>query len=107
MSDKHFNQLTPAEAERLAILAEECGEVIQIVGKVLRHGYSSFNPDNRRLGDNRHQLEVELGDLRLIIHRMGWVGDLSLQRIQRHMMKKSQEDCDYTHHQGGIRNESK
>lgn len=22
----HFNQLTPAEAERLAMLAEECGE---------------------------------------------------------------------------------
>ena len=35
----NFNQLTPAETERLAILAEECGEVIQAVGKILRHGY--------------------------------------------------------------------
>ena len=26
---EHFNQLTPAEAERLALLAEECGEVMQ------------------------------------------------------------------------------
>ena len=33
-----FNGLTPAEAERLALLMEECGEVVQIIGKVLRHG---------------------------------------------------------------------
>ncbi len=32
----HFNELTPAEAERLAYLAEECGEAIQIIGKILR-----------------------------------------------------------------------
>ena len=43
MSD-HFNGLTPAEAERLAMLAEECGEVIQMVGKILRHGYDSYHP---------------------------------------------------------------
>lgn len=34
-----FNGLSPAEVERLALLAEECGEVIQTVGKILRHGY--------------------------------------------------------------------
>jgi len=45
MSDeKHFNGLSPAEAERLALLAEECGEVVQAVCKVLRHGYESTNP---------------------------------------------------------------
>lgn len=38
MSTRHFNNLTPGEAERLAMLAEECGEVIQAVGKILRHG---------------------------------------------------------------------
>lgn len=40
----HFNQLTPAQAERLAILAEECGEVVQIIGKILRHGLYSHHP---------------------------------------------------------------
>lgn len=40
----HFNQLTPAQAERLAILAEECGEVVQIIGKILRHGLDSWHP---------------------------------------------------------------
>lgn len=41
---EHFNGLAPAEAERLAMLAEECAEVIQIVGKILRHGYNSCHP---------------------------------------------------------------
>ena len=36
----HFNKLTPAQAERLAILIEECGEVIQAATKILRHGYT-------------------------------------------------------------------
>lgn len=44
---EHFNGLTPAEAERLAMLSEECGEVIQIIGKILRHGYDSYHPDDQ------------------------------------------------------------
>ena len=34
-----FNQLDCAAAERLAVLAEEAGEVVQAVTKILRHGY--------------------------------------------------------------------
>ena len=61
MSD-HFNDLTPAEAERLAMLAEECGEVIRIVGKILRHGYASFHPADPNVS-NRELLGRELTDL--------------------------------------------
>lgn len=57
-----YNQLTPAQAERLAMLAEECGEVIQIVGKILRHGYSSAHPDRPHVS-NRELLGRELTDL--------------------------------------------
>lgn len=57
----HFNQLTPAEAERLALLAEECGEVIQVVGKILRHGYESRHPNGGPT--NRKLLEREIGDV--------------------------------------------
>lgn len=32
----HFNGLTPAEAERLALLLEELGEAQQAIGKILR-----------------------------------------------------------------------
>lgn len=44
LANAHFNQLTPAQAERLAILAEECAEVVQIIGKILRHGLYSAHP---------------------------------------------------------------
>lgn len=64
----HFNGLTPAQAERLAMLAEECGEVIQIVGKILRHGYDSHHPDQQEKPPeqritNRESLGHELCDL--------------------------------------------
>lgn len=67
---EHFNKLTPAEAERLAMLAEECGEVIQIVGKILRHGYDSYHPVNPRL-TNRDLLANELRDVNAILQAMG------------------------------------
>jgi NTP pyrophosphatase (non-canonical NTP hydrolase) len=59
---EHFNKLTPAEAERLAMLAEECGEVIQIVGKILRHGYDCYHPEDPTK-TNRQLLGRELTDL--------------------------------------------
>jgi NTP pyrophosphatase (non-canonical NTP hydrolase) len=65
MNRDHFNQLSPAEAERLAFLIEECGEVIQAASKVLRHGYESFDPTipiHERL-TNRGALARELGDV--------------------------------------------
>lgn len=58
----HFNQLTPAEAERLAMLAEECGEVIQVIGKILRHGYDSYHPANSTV-TNRQLLGKEICDM--------------------------------------------
>ncbi len=44
MAEKPFNELTPAEVERLSMLAEEAGEVVKAVGKILRHGYGSCHP---------------------------------------------------------------
>ena len=59
---EHFNKLTPAEAERLAMLAEECGEVIQMIGKIMRHGYDSYHPADPTI-TNRTLLGRELTDL--------------------------------------------
>lgn len=58
-----FNKLTPAEAERLDYLTEELGEVLQAIGKIKRHGYESFNPDNPNHQGNRFDLERELTDV--------------------------------------------
>lgn len=59
------NNLTPAELERLALLAEECSEVVQIVNKIIRHGYESFNPYDEDKTTNRALLSKELGHLSL------------------------------------------
>lgn len=66
---QHFNQLTPAEAERLAMLAEECGELVQVVGKILRHGYESYHPENPT-ETNRDLLANEVCDLLAVIQMM-------------------------------------
>lgn len=69
------NNLTPAEAERLAVLAEECGEVIQVIGKILRHGYESHHPDTPDVS-NRTLLNREVLDMNTIVQRMAITGDI-------------------------------
>ncbi len=94
---EHFNRLTPAEAERLALLAEELGEATQAVGKILRHGYESKHP----LGGptNRQSLEKELGDVRHAMIRLCDAGDLSKQHIHDMADVKALNITKYLHHQ--------
>lgn len=96
---EHFNDLTPAEAERLALLAEECGEVIQMVGKVLRHGYRSHHPSIIDGPDNRGLLEREIGDVQAIVRLMTNAGDLSPGRITNAAADKPSRMARYLHHQ--------
>ena len=91
----HFNQLTPAEAERLAMLAEECGEVIQVVGKILRHGYESTHPEGGPT--NRQTLEHELGDIKACISRLS-EQDIDKQQVLWHQFQKLSNQ-QYLHHQ--------
>lgn len=82
---EHFNGLSPEVAELLAILAEECGEVTQCVGKILRHGIRS-NPyvtDWRDRGKlNTAFLEDELADLFTIVALLERLGVIDDERIQ-------------------------
>jgi NTP pyrophosphatase (non-canonical NTP hydrolase) len=95
---QHFNGLTPAEAERLALLAEECGEVIQAIGKVLRHGYESRHPNGGPT--NREALEKEIGDVHHATIRMGNAGDISGNAVLRHADDKEKNVAKYLHHDG-------
>lgn len=61
MSGEHFNGLPPEQAEALALLAEECGELIQAIGKVLRHGLWSVHPGSQI--PNQFTLVREVGDV--------------------------------------------
>lgn len=71
-----FNRLTPAQAERLAFLAEECGEVIQAIGKILRHGYESSHPDIPER-TNRDDLKKELSHVYVAQSLLYDSGDLA------------------------------
>ena len=58
----HVNGLSNEQLEALALLSEECGEVVQIIGKIIRHGLDS-NWNGRPT--NRELLEQEIGDVLL------------------------------------------
>ena len=91
--------LTAAEAERLECLAEECGEVIQAITKIQRHGYLSHNPDVPVDGNNRDHLEKELGDLEGIMNLMIRRGDLNASSVAHHALYKVPRARPYLHHQ--------
>jgi hypothetical protein len=92
----HFNGLTPAEAERLAILSEELGEAQQCIGKILRHGYES-TWDNGV--SNREYLERELGDVDAIMTLMFRNKDINIHEIDKASLHKLERVKGYTHHQ--------
>ena len=95
--NQHFNGLTPSEAERLALLAEELGEAMQAIGKVLRHGYESTHPDGGPT--NREALERECGDVRHAMIRLCDAGDLSRRAVHEWANTKAQNAAAYLHHQ--------
>ena len=97
MSDeKHHNGLTPAEAERLAMLAEEAGEIVQVVGKILRHGYESFHPLQPEVS-NRTLLSSEIADMLGVIALIH--NDLDT-AIDYDPNLVAQRKLKWTHHQG-------
>lgn len=95
----HFNQLSPAQSERLTIVAEECGEVVQAIGKILRHGYGSVHPADTDGPNNRERLERELGDLRAVVQMMLDAGDVEPLAVQQYAISKASRMRPYLHHQ--------
>lgn len=94
---EHFNQLTPAQAERLAILAEECGEVVQVVGKILRHGYRSYHPVSGE--QNPDILLKECADVRAAITMLCDAGDIDKIMLPSLIADKLERVKKYCHHQ--------
>lgn len=92
-----FNKLTPAQTERLALLAEECGEVVQIIGKILRHGYHSCHPNNLNC-PNSDLLHKELGDVQAAISIMEEKGDLNYILLSEFKSGKLEGVKQWLHH---------
>lgn len=93
----HFNGLTPGEAERLALLIEECGETIQAATKVLRHGYESCYPGTETT--NRMMLEKEIGHVGNAIEMMCVAEELGEDMIEKHLLAKRKTIRQWLHHQ--------
>ena len=92
-----FNRLSPAEAERLALLMEEMGEAHQVIGKILRRGYESRHPDGGPT--NREMLEKELGDVWAAFDLMVTWMDTNRGTVHGHMETKLRNVMQYLHHQ--------
>ncbi len=99
MDNDNFNKLTAAQTERLALLAEECGEVIHVIGKILRHGYESTNPDNGTGETNRAMLEEEIGEVQQAVTMMATNGDIDSLEVNRAQARKANRVGRYLHHQ--------
>lgn len=95
-SNQHFNGLTPAEAELLTLLAEECGEVVQAVCKILRHGLDFHHPVSGEV--NRAILEKEMGDVRAAMIALCNNGLTSKDQIHRRADEKLQRVGQWLHH---------
>lgn len=103
--NENYNKLTPAQIERLAMLAEECAEVIQVVGKILRHGYESSNPTIPQehgvfIPTNFGDLIKELEDIRGVVYGMIQAGDLPSDFFETETPDEVwQRKLRWTHHQ--------
>lgn len=99
MSKKHFNNLTPAEDERLTLLIEECAKVIQAASKIQRHGYTLKHPATTDGPDNRAMLEAEMGDMQAVARLMIKAGDIQILNIAKSADLKAEKIKPYLHHQ--------
>jgi NTP pyrophosphatase (non-canonical NTP hydrolase) len=104
--NEHFNRLTPSQAERLAVLAEECGETVKAIGKILRHGYESVNPDVPNHEGNRKDLARECGDLLAAIDMLAVRGDIFITQVMDAKRSKLAKVWRYMHHQTRISEDS-
>lgn len=98
--DKHmpYNELTPAEVERLAILTEEMGESLQVVGKMLRHGMEPVDQIHSIRYNNRRDLAIELGQVQHAISLVA-AKDVSENLMRQSLHDRFAKIHPYLHHQ--------
>lgn len=102
LADAQFNGLTPAQAERLDLMAEECAEVIQAIMKIKRHGFQSCSPFGANPETNAEALLRELVDVGAVMGMLHL--DLPLLDNEPYMDKALttalNKKLAYCHHQG-------
>lgn len=61
------DDIDAATKELLICVAEEAGEITQMVGKILRFGFDSYHPNDPDKVDSRTRLNQELSDMLVLI----------------------------------------
>jgi hypothetical protein len=81
--------------------------VIQIIGKILRHGLNSNHPNDPYQMPNSERLEAELIDLLTIIARMELDGDIAVIPMHRSVETATRwrKKLPWTHHQEELAHE--
>lgn len=93
-----MNELSDAQLERLAILIEKLGEVQQVVGKIIIHGYESSDPGVAVAHRYRNLLERELGGVLCAIKLLS-KNDIDYYLIHKWAEYKEDQIKPYLHHQ--------
>jgi hypothetical protein len=82
---QHFNKLSEEEAEAIAIVIEECSEVIKCCTKILRHGVMSCYPNGET---NKSALTRESGDVDASLEKLIRLGIIDIdQRYKQYRIK--------------------
>jgi hypothetical protein len=92
-------KLTPAQLERWALLSEELNEAAALIGKLLRHGPHSYNPDDPTECPNHQLVARELGDVEYAIKLLTDSGVLFWSEIQLGKRIAERNKPKYLHHQ--------
>lgn len=87
-----------AAAPSFRLLAA-AGDVLQVVGKIQRHGYASYNPTIENAPTNRQLLEVALGGLQRAIASYVAQGDVSMREVLQRAAEKRISATRWLHHQ--------
>lgn len=90
--------MTKEELELLGLLQEECAEVIQIVSKIRRFGYESYNPFDPSGKSNLTLLQDEIGDVYAVMALLLQEGHLKQGQIGERVqwkLKKLEENWGY------------
>jgi NTP pyrophosphatase (non-canonical NTP hydrolase) len=103
MTDTLTSQLAALQAEEvemLALLAEECGEVLQVIGKCLRHGLHSHHPLDPKVppDTNSIMLDREVGDVLAAITMLQRSGILDPSSVEHACRQKLDRVARWLHH---------
>lgn len=90
--------LTAAQEERLVLIMEEAGEVVQACAKILRHGFESRSPVEVTF-NNKTKLAHEVGNFLECVALAVARGDILPREILEGQEQKTQSLARYARHQ--------